>query len=80
MENVKVYRLNECDAVAAESLEQAKKWYLETTGEESDEQCEQVSFDAMIWEDEFMQRKIPVREILENHWNGTPFIVFSTEF
>lgn len=83
MEYVKVYQLNEYDAVAAFSEGQAKEWYLETTGMTEDDAFEgyegEVDFSYEVWEDESMKQKITVGEIVKQNWKGEPFIVFSTE-
>lgn len=54
--DVKVFEVNECEAVAAHTLEEAKAWY-----------------------DEERTRKVSVGEIVDLHWNGKPFVVYSTE-
>jgi hypothetical protein len=78
---VHVYRMNEYDAVAAESDEQAIQYYsqFETLDEDKIENIEVVSMDYMVWDEE-RKGKIYVREIIENEWKGEPFIAFSTEY
>ncbi|WP_103110812.1 hypothetical protein [Brevibacillus reuszeri] len=83
LKDVLVFRLCECDAVAAFTLEEAKLWYTETTGITDDEmyddgEIEVVSLDYQVYKDEDTTDLISVREIVETHWNGEPFIVFST--
>lgn len=85
MENVKVYQLNEIDAVAAESLEQAKNFYLKETGlseEDAFYDFEPVVFllDHEIWVDETKTRKQPLEELVKEFWKGEPFLAFTTEY
>ena len=80
--NVKVFQLNECDAVAAFSLEEAKGWYMKETGLNAKEafydyEAEEVPLNTMIWEDEVKTNEIPVSQILEEWWSGKPFIAIS---
>lgn len=79
---VHVYRMNEYDAVAAESDEQAIEYYsqFEELDTETVEKMEVVPMDYMVWADEERTKKISVREIIENEWKGEPFIAFSTEY
>lgn len=82
--NVKVFQLNECDAVAAFSLEDAKEWYMRETGLDAKEafydyEAEEISLDKLIWEDETMKNKISVAQVIEDFWQGVPFIAISSE-
>ena len=85
MENVKVYQLNEYDAVAAETLEDAKDFYRATTGL-SDEDAfydyepAEYPLDYQIWEDETKTKKQPLKEVVAEYWKGKPFIAFSMEY
>jgi len=78
-----VYQLCECDAVAAYSLEEAKAWYKELTGVTDDElyaddDIEIVPHEVRVFESENSSKRIAVRELIETHFEGKPFIVFST--
>jgi len=80
---VRVYRLNEYDAVAAKSEEQAKEFYLKLTGLDEEEAFEDVSIvpmDYMVWTDDTRTSKISIKDLIENEWEGEPFIAFSTEW
>ncbi|MBL4951089.1 hypothetical protein JK635_02390 [Neobacillus sp. YIM B02564] len=79
---VHVYQMNEYDAVAAESVEQAIEYYsqFEPLDEEDIENIEVVPMDYQVWDDEERTKKISIREIIENEWKGEPFIAFSTEY
>ena len=84
IDNVKVFRLNECDAVAAETVEQAKEWYLEKTGlSEEDafygEEPVEVPLSYEIWEDENRLKKQALKDVITESWKGEPFIAFTTE-
>ena len=79
LQDVKVFQLCECDAVAAYTLEEAKLWYTKTTGITDDEmyddeEIEVVSLDSKVRKDEDTADLISVREIVETYWNGEPFI------
>jgi hypothetical protein len=81
---VKVFQLNECDAVAAFFLEEAKEWYMKETGLDAKEafydyKAEEVPLDQLIWEDETMKNKISIHQVVEEYWNGQPFIAVSSE-
>lgn len=78
---VQVYRLNEYDAVAAKSEDEAKEFYLKITGLDENEAFEDISIvpmDYMVWTDETRTRKISIKDLIENEWKGEPFIAFST--
>jgi GTP1/Obg family GTP-binding protein len=84
LQDVQVYRVCECDAVAAYSLEEAFEWYKETTGlEDGDlytyDDVEIVDKSDSVWSDEDMKEKITVGEIIDREWNGEPFIAISYE-
>lgn len=85
LQDVHVFEICECDAVAAYSLEEAISWYKETTGlTDSDlyehDDIQKVSLDYKVRNSEEDDGLISVREILETHWNGEPFIVYSSEW
>ena len=80
---VKVFQLNEYDAVAAFSLEEAKEWYEKHTGLGADEafydyKAHEISGGDKIYEDERMEEMVSVNEIVESYWQGSPFIVVTS--
>ncbi|MBO0962361.1 hypothetical protein J1P26_21900 [Neobacillus sp. MM2021_6] len=82
LKDVLVFQVCECDSVAAYSLEEALAWYKGLTGLKDDElydydEIKIVPFDKEVWNDEERTRLISVREIIDNEWEGTPFIVTS---
>lgn len=84
MGNVKVYRLNEYDGVAAESLEQAKEWYLKNIAlseEEAFDESEmgELPMDYEIYRDESFQYKQNLKSVIEEHWKGEPFLAFTCD-
>lgn len=85
MAKVKVFQLNEWDGVAAESLEQAKDWYLKTTGlnEEDafdDYEANELPLTFEMWEDETRSKKQTLQSEIEKSWEGKPFLIFSSEW
>ena len=84
MENVKVYQLNEYDGVAAESLDQAKEWYLKATGLSEDDafydyEASELPLEFEVWEDESRQKKESLKSVVEEFWKGEPFLAFSSD-
>lgn len=84
MENVKVYQLNEYDGVAAESLEQAKEWYLENVAlneEEAFDESEvgELPMDYEVYRDESLQYKQSLKSVIEERWKGEPFLAFACD-
>lgn len=82
--DVKVFEVNECEAVAAHTLEEAKAWYLQEYEMDEldafyDHKAQEISKDKLVWYDEERTRKVSVGEIVDLHWNGKPFLVYSTE-
>lgn len=77
--DVRVFEMDEMDAVAARSEEEAVKYYTELTGVEINEVSE-IPRDYMVWEDESMKRKCSVDSILTELWDDEPFIVFTQEY
>lgn len=80
---VQVYQLCECDAVAAYSLEEARKWYMDLTGLDhnelySDEEVEIVPMERKVWDEE-QHHYVTVREIVETEFKGSPILVLSME-
>lgn len=81
--DVKVFQVCECDAVAAYSLEDAKEWYKNETGLSddelySDDEVKFVPLDHLIYESEYSEKRVPIRKVVNEQWNGVPFIVFTT--
>lgn len=74
--DVRVFEMDEMDAVAARSEEEAVKYYTELTGVEVTEVTE-IPRDYMVWEDETMTRKRSVDWILTEFWDGEPFIAIT---
>ena len=80
---VYVFRLCDCDAVAARSLEEAIEWYKNLTGLTDDElydyeDMELVEHCHKVKAIEGGEALISVREILEKYWKGEPFIAVTT--
>lgn len=85
VKDVKVFELNECDAVAAYTLEDAIEWYTDYTGIEKQElysgdDVQEIDRSHSIWEDELMEERTTVGKIIDDQFDGEPFIVYSTEF
>ncbi|BAQ11466.1 hypothetical protein OXB_2996 [Bacillus sp. OxB-1] len=84
MESVKVFQLNEYDAVAAESLEQAKNYYRKETGLSDDDafydyEPTELPLDFEAWTDETRTSKETLRSVVKEHWKGKPFIALSSD-
>ncbi|MCP3742726.1 hypothetical protein [Rossellomorea sp. BNER] len=82
LEDVKVFRICESDAVAAYSLQEAKAYYKGITGLNdsdlySDEDVEVIPLETKFWNDEEMTHKRTLKEMLEIHWGGDPQIVIT---
>lgn len=80
---VKVFQLNEYDAVAAFSLEEAKEWYKDYTGLSADEafydyEAHEILGEEKIYEDENREEMVSVNKIVEAYWQGSPFIAVTT--
>lgn len=85
LQDVHVFQLCECDAVAAYTLEDALEWYKENTGLEDDElynidEIEEVPMDYEVYDCESVDKRVSVQEIINRYWNGTPFIALTTEW
>lgn len=83
LQDVRVFQLCECDAVAAYTLEEAKSWYKSLTGLKeddlySDDEIELVSPDYKVRKGEDDPELISVKEIVEMYWEGEPFIAITT--
>lgn len=84
LKDVIVFQVCESDSVAAYSCEEALTWYKELTGLSDDElykyeDIESVPFNKEVYDGEEMTKRITVKEIVDTHWNGEPFIV-TTEY
>lgn len=85
LKDVRVFRLCECDAVAAYTLDEAIEWYKEQTGIADDElysldEMEVVPMDYKVYDSEEKAEKVSVQEIINRYWQGEPFIALSTEW
>lgn len=85
LQDVYVYQICECDAVAAYSLKEAKSYYRELTGLEeyelyTDDEVEIISPESKVRNSEEDDELISIQELLEKYWEGKPFIVCSTEW
>lgn len=85
LQDVRVFRLCECDSVAAYSLQEAISWYKENTGLADDElysidEMEVVPMELEVYDSESGDDRVSVQEIINRYWNGTPFIALSTEW
>lgn len=85
LKDMKAFQVNEYDTVAAYSLEEAKTFYLKHTGMDEKEafydfEAEERSLDEMIWEDETRQSKQSIKQVIQEYWDGSPFIVCSTVY
>lgn len=83
LKDVKVYRLCECDAVAAYTEEEARSWYKNLTGLSDEDlykpdEVEIVSPEYKIRKGEDDPELITVGEIVETYWDGEPFIAITT--
>lgn len=83
LQDVEVFWLCECDEVAAYSLDEAIAWYKKLTGLSDDdlydyEEMEVISPDYKVQKSEEDTQLISVKEIVEKHWDGTPFIAVTT--
>lgn len=84
LDDVYVFQICECDAVAAYSLDEAFEWYKELTGLEDQDlykydEVKVVDRSESVWSDEYRKEKITVGEIIDRQWNGKPFIAITTE-
>lgn len=83
-ENIQVYQLCECDAVAAKTLDQAIEWYMNETGLTKDDlypldEIELVPMDRKVMDDgEGVM--ISVQEIVNRYWKGKPFRAITTDW
>lgn len=82
--DVKVFMLNEADAVAAESLEDAKAWYLKNVIMDvgvafMDYEAHEVELTYAVWQDDKKTKKEVLSDLILEFWQGVPFIIFSTE-
>jgi hypothetical protein len=83
LDGVHVFQICECDAVAAHSVEEARVWYKNLTGQDddelyTDEDVELIDPDYSVWTDENKTGRETVGKIVTENWKGKPFIVFST--
>ncbi len=79
LQDVRVFRLCEGDAVAAYSYEDAKAWYQNLTGLSDDDlynegEVEEFPPSYEVYESEDNFEMITVAEIIARYWDGEPFI------
>jgi hypothetical protein len=81
LKDVLVFKVCECDSVAAYTLDDALDWYKELTGLNDElyeyDEIEVVPFEREVWDGEEKTKMISVREIVNTYWEGKPFIVTS---
>lgn len=82
LNDVLVFQLCECDAVAAYSQDEAREWYKNLTGLSDDElysydDVEIVSPTLKVRKGEDEPELISVQEIIDIYWNGEPFIAIT---
>ncbi|AMM44985.1 hypothetical protein SP15_185 [Bacillus phage SP-15] len=82
LQDVLVFQLCDCDSVAAYTLDEAIDWYKNLTGLTDDElypydEIETVPFDYQVRISESDSTLTTVRQIVDQLWDGTPFIVTS---
>lgn len=86
LKDVRVFRLCECDAVAAYTLDEAIEWYKEQTGLADDElypreEIKILSPDYKVYKDAYnSEEMITLSELVDQEWRGEPFIACSTEW
>jgi len=70
MVEVQIFQMNEYDAVAAKTEEQAKGFYLWFTGMDEEEafpdEITVVHLDKRVWADESMESKVAIKNIVED--------------
>lgn len=82
--DVRVFQVNESDAVAAESLEDAKDWYMQEhnmSAEDAfyDYEANEVPLTHAVWQDENRTKKEVLSDLILEFWQGVPFRIFTTE-
>ncbi|MCK0471413.1 hypothetical protein [Halalkalibacter sp. APA_J-10(15)] len=80
LEDVRVFRVCECNAVAAYSLDEAIEFYKEDTGVADDElyaykNIEVIGLENEFYEDEERSVKKKLKDMVSENWDGHPFIV-----
>lgn len=86
MKNVKVYQLNENDVIAAETLDQAKEYFLNVTGMSSERafshyvaheipKGRKVQKKDSMHVDSMTEEEESMSDIIKKHWKGEPFLV-----
>lgn len=82
LQDVRVWRLCESNAVAAYTVDEAIDWYKECTGLTDEElyayeDIEEVPSETRVMIEEGLEGTESVREIVERNWEDTPFIVIN---
>lgn len=85
LQDVMVFRLCDSDAVASYTLEEAITFYKELTGLSDDElytddEVEIISLEDEIWDDEDRTLKKKLKDVINEQWNGKPFIAASWDY
>lgn len=79
---VQVFRLNDYDGIAAESLEQAIEFYFSEIMDYEEDMIDNphaLPMDHMIFDDETRTTQISIGDLIESDWKGKPFYAYSTE-
>ncbi|MFS0904157.1 hypothetical protein AB3N02_13970 [Priestia aryabhattai] len=79
VKGVKIFELDELDAVAAQTEKEAISFYTELTGVEVTE-AKEIPRDYEVYEDESMEKKRSVGSLVDEDWDGEPFIVYTTNY
>jgi hypothetical protein len=78
--NVQAYMVSEYDAVAARSFQEAIQWYKDKVVDDpesiyTEEESHVLDMNEKYWSDEGETHKQTVREMIDEGWEGKPFIV-----
>lgn len=85
LQDVRVYQICECDAVAAYTLDEAIEWYKMETGlSDCDlypyDYIEEVSLSTYVYDDTRNAEIITLQEIVNRYWEGKPFRAITTDY
>lgn len=83
IEGVKVWRVCEIEAVAANSFNDAREWYKKVTGLSDDdlyteEDASEIPFEYEIRESEDNSEMTTVGKVVKQNWKGEPFVAVTT--
>lgn len=78
---IRVFKLNDSDWVAAESLGQAFDWYEELTGTEiqPEDEPREISLNELMYVDSDYKEQQTYAWVIENEHNEFPCIIATTE-